>query len=329
MTGSEGGGHGQLLITSKAGLAEAFDIRDASSCRAFAQALAGYVATLPSSGGAFARPDALESFAPLEIPDRPQLPPPLHHNPWPVLVAGALLAMTLVAWRADLLPTAGRLEAFASDLRDAATRATDRLVGMLHRDAASTPAEETASTRETTDQSEGPAFKPTLASELQPATATATPGEEPAPAAGSGDEQSAAASSEPATPPLQALAASPPASALEPSAGKPATSPLTRSEVIALQAKLQALGFQPGSADGIAGRRTVRAVKAFQRAHGLSATGIINRQILKAILDAPSRQTSYATTATEALAPAEAPEPVPALDPSPADDLLTASERGR
>jgi peptidoglycan hydrolase-like protein with peptidoglycan-binding domain len=102
---------------------------------------------------------------------------------------------------------------------------------------------------------------------------------------------------------------------------------LTLAEVKALQAKLQELGFQPGPADGVAGRRTMRAVKAFQRAHGLGATGIIDRQILKAVLDAPARQTSHATSATEAVA--DAPKAVPGLASDRDDDLLTASERGR
>lgn len=318
-------GNGQLVITSKAGLAEAFDIRDAAACRAFAQALANYVATLPASGGAFASPETPEPLEPLEIPALPQLPPPLHHNPWPVLVAGALVAATLIAWRADLLPTADRLATFTSDLRGAAGQARDLVAGLLHREVASTPGDEGSDIRETTEQGEAAAPEPELASAHGPTSAMAPAGGELAPAAGTVEEQSAASTGAAAPPPFPGTEAGP--APTEPSAPTPATSPLTRAEVKALQAKLQELGFQPGPADGVAGRRTMRAVKAFQRAHGLGATGIIDRQILKAVLDAPARQTSHATSATEAVA--DAPKAVPGLASDRDDDLLTASERGR
>lgn len=48
-------------------------------------------------------------------------------------------------------------------------------------------------------------------------------------------------------------------------------------QVRLLQEKLDELGFSPGSADGIFGARTEAAVKAFQRANGLAADGIVGK----------------------------------------------------
>ena len=50
-----------------------------------------------------------------------------------------------------------------------------------------------------------------------------------------------------------------------------------------LQGALNALGYDCGTPDGIFGGRTVSAVKAFQRDHGLSADGIAGRRTLNAI----------------------------------------------
>jgi peptidoglycan hydrolase-like protein with peptidoglycan-binding domain len=45
--------------------------------------------------------------------------------------------------------------------------------------------------------------------------------------------------------------------------------------VAQLQARLNSLGFSVGSADGVFGPRTTAAVKAFQRARGLTADGVV------------------------------------------------------
>lgn len=53
-------------------------------------------------------------------------------------------------------------------------------------------------------------------------------------------------------------------------------------DVAALQARLLELGFSPGKVDGIHGRRTDRAVGAFQSATGLDADGTVGPDTLRA-----------------------------------------------
>jgi uncharacterized protein (TIGR02594 family) len=45
-----------------------------------------------------------------------------------------------------------------------------------------------------------------------------------------------------------------------------------------IQAALQAAGFNPGPVDGVRGRQTIAAIKAFQASNGLTADGIIGPQ---------------------------------------------------
>ena len=55
------------------------------------------------------------------------------------------------------------------------------------------------------------------------------------------------------------------------------------SEVTQIQQRLQELGYDPGTADGIFGTRTQQAVLAFQRDYGLSADGIVGEKTLAAL----------------------------------------------
>jgi lysozyme len=62
------------------------------------------------------------------------------------------------------------------------------------------------------------------------------------------------------------------------------TSPLMSGpEVLKVQKRLDALGFAPGPLDGVYGRGTAGAVKAFQRKHGLTADGIVGPQTRAAL----------------------------------------------
>jgi len=56
--------------------------------------------------------------------------------------------------------------------------------------------------------------------------------------------------------------------------------PLRHSDIELLQIRLAALGFDPGEADGRAGPKTRKALKAFQRSRGLPADGYPTREIL-------------------------------------------------
>ena len=55
---------------------------------------------------------------------------------------------------------------------------------------------------------------------------------------------------------------------------------LTRSEVMTLQSQLNALGFDAGEADGVAGPATRKALRAWQRQQGLPADGFVNAEVL-------------------------------------------------
>jgi hypothetical protein len=70
-----------------------------------------------------------------------------------------------------------------------------------------------------------------------------------------------------------AAAASAPGEALRPE----------RSVVSELQTRLTALGYAPGKVDGRLGRRTIRAVKAFQRDHAAPPDGVLSSALLATI----------------------------------------------
>ena len=57
----------------------------------------------------------------------------------------------------------------------------------------------------------------------------------------------------------------------------------TGSEVTQIQQRLQELGYDPGTADGIYGTRTKNAVISFQRDYGLSDDGIAGPKTLEAL----------------------------------------------
>jgi uncharacterized protein (TIGR02594 family) len=52
---------------------------------------------------------------------------------------------------------------------------------------------------------------------------------------------------------------------------------------LVIQRRLKAHGYDPGPLDGVPGRLTIRAIKAFQRTHGLVADGIVGPQTAAAM----------------------------------------------
>lgn len=58
---------------------------------------------------------------------------------------------------------------------------------------------------------------------------------------------------------------------------------LSRPQVRSLQQKLDALGYASGQPDGVLGPRTRSALRAFQRAHGLTADGFPTRSLLSRV----------------------------------------------
>lgn len=69
-----------------------------------------------------------------------------------------------------------------------------------------------------------------------------------------------------------------------------------------LQRRLTALGYDPGPADGIRGRRTIAAIKAFQTANHLKVDGIAGPQTLRALFGGALPK------------PADSPDATPWLD---------------
>lgn len=53
-----------------------------------------------------------------------------------------------------------------------------------------------------------------------------------------------------------------------------------------IQEALKKAGFDPGPIDGVRGRRTIGAVKAFQQANGLTVDGIVGRNTARALFGA-------------------------------------------
>ena len=93
----------------------------------------------------------------------------------------------------------------------------------------------------------------------------------------------------------------------------PSTAAIGNGEVLALQKKLAALGMFDGTADGLFGRRTINAIKAFEMKTGHRPRGLLTREVLTAVLAAPlpaPQPLPAATTTVASLAPAPLPRQV-------------------
>ncbi len=83
-------------------------------------------------------------------------------------------------------------------------------------------------------------------------------------------------------------------------------------EVLEMQNRLFMLGFLLDDRDGAFGSKTQTAVKLFQQAAGLEATGIADNQTLTLLYSDDAPRTEYAqVTPTPAVTPEPTPEPVP------------------
>lgn len=112
----------------------------------------------------------------------------------------------------------------------------------------------------------------------------------------------------------------------QPSTPAPVAEPQpSRAEVAEAQRLLAELGFDPGPADGIPGRRTRKAVRDFQTGRGDKPDGKITPALLKALRQAVA---ALPPPAAEPTKPTPAPEPTkveppppPKAEPVPDDDL--------
>ena len=69
-----------------------------------------------------------------------------------------------------------------------------------------------------------------------------------------------------------------------------APEPLRGEEVREVQKRLQGFGFNPGPADGVAGRMTAGAVMSYQQSRGQPQTGDIDRELLEQLRQDPAPQ---------------------------------------
>lgn len=65
----------------------------------------------------------------------------------------------------------------------------------------------------------------------------------------------------------------------------PPAKPLRSAEIRALQGRLEALGFNPGAIDGIAGRRTLDALNRYRATRNLGRVSTIDRPAATDLLD--------------------------------------------
>lgn len=80
--------------------------------------------------------------------------------------------------------------------------------------------------------------------------------------------------------------------------------PVTREQIVEVQRHLNALGFDAGAPDGVAGPRTTAALRDYQEKNGLAATGVITAGLVNRLASAAS-----GGAATEPVTPAPSAPP--------------------
>jgi peptidoglycan hydrolase-like protein with peptidoglycan-binding domain len=93
-----------------------------------------------------------------------------------------------------------------------------------------------------------------------------------------------------------------------------ASTATTKKTIRSAQERLQALGYQPGSADGVIGARMIAALKKFQSDRGLSATGVLDGKTVDA-LNAPSEAAATKPTTMRTYTTPESAEKYHILTP--------------
>jgi hypothetical protein len=63
---------------------------------------------------------------------------------------------------------------------------------------------------------------------------------------------------------------------------------ITTSEIWEVQARLEFLGMQPGSPDGVPGPRTVAAIRRYEESRGRAQTGKLDRELLERLRQEPN-----------------------------------------
>jgi peptidoglycan hydrolase-like protein with peptidoglycan-binding domain len=93
----------------------------------------------------------------------------------------------------------------------------------------------------------------------------------------------------PASPPAPVVVKTAPVvpNVSEPAMERPVQFELNTSEIWEVQTRLEWLGMQPGSPDGIPGYRTFNAVRRYEESRGQAQTGNVDRKLLEQLRGEP------------------------------------------
>lgn len=113
-------------------------------------------------------------------------------------------------------------------------------------------------------------------------------------------------------------------------AAQGATAPITTSDIEMVQRRLNALGYQAGTADGVAGPRTRTALRAWQADVGLPRTGEVDRAAVERLASAPPPprgEPAPQMTQAERVKLVQTRLKAAGYDPGPADGVLGSRTR--